>query len=666
MKNLKRIFLALMVAAIPFLTSCYKPSYDYVAVEIGQLKGPSVSRSDKKAYRAKYAELEPYEEEITITVAACEYAEESGIKPGTTPENQTFNELAKKHLNINLEYVVVADVGNYDTKLNLSIANNQMPDMFFTSSSALYSQLLKSDSLADLSDAFWYLNDPLQENYLTYFKELLPTVMQDGKLYSFPAITNTYQSAQRLYIRQDWLDIVGMKAPTTMEEFVKVGQAFVDKKAQIGAATGIDPIRLIPFTMSKDITYSGSFSVEGFLNCFGTSMNAYFEDENGKLYYSNTSPEMKAAVSELKNLYSKKILDQDFIGKNSELVQADIKAGYVGMVFGEWWMAKDVLDSCVNNPKVKGANWTWTNIPSATGEEAQPIVNKVGVGGYNLVSKKCKHPEAAAKLINLFYDIYYNDKSASKYGDLILPSNGFYYQFVPIKLWDGIASVEEYKRVQRVFEGLYDNGNGFDPSTVVEPSLYAEKGILQEVKTKNADDYVVSEKNGVYNIINRDVVAAINANEEWKELFDTMRNREKVLHFVDGYPYYVAYKKGKDIDDMTVGEKRGWGIYHEMIDPTGGYSYVVELTEGTKTAKYNCFFGANLSAMVDFSEYITKETSAMFTQMITNQKSLDKFESDFVNKVFNKNGGDHIINQVNQWYQYNNIDYDHVYALVNK
>ena len=62
-------------------------------------------------------------------------------------------------------------------------------------------------------------NNP-RENYLTYFKELLPTTMVDNKLYSFPTITNTYTSAQRLYIRQDWLDIVGKKAPTTMEEFI--------------------------------------------------------------------------------------------------------------------------------------------------------------------------------------------------------------------------------------------------------------------------------------------------------------------------------------------------------------------------------------------------------------------------------------------------------------
>ena len=40
--------------------------------------------------------------------------------------------------------------------------------------------------------------------------------------------------------------------------------------------------------MNKELTWSGSYSVEGFLNAFGTSINSYFEGEDGELYYSNT------------------------------------------------------------------------------------------------------------------------------------------------------------------------------------------------------------------------------------------------------------------------------------------------------------------------------------------------------------------------------------------
>ena len=639
--------------------SCYKPTYEYTPVNPGQLAAPTVSR-DSADYRKKYAELGRYEETVKLDVAVCQFELEAGVKLGTTPQNQTFNKIAKDVLNIDLNYVVVGNSTAYDQKLSLYVASGKMPDMFYTTNSSLYSQLLEDNQLADLSDSFWYLNDDLQENYLTYFKELLPTTMVDGKLYSFPTITNTYTSAQRLYVRQDWLDIVGMKAPTTMEEFVAVGQAFVDNKDKIAAATGIAANRVIPFTMNKELTWSGSYSVEGFLNAFGTSINSYFEGEDGELYYSNTSNATKNALATLKDMYSKGILDKEFLSKSAEQIQANIKAGYVGMAFGEWWMAKDVLDECISNKE--GSNWTWVNIPSAEGVEAKPIVKSVGVGGYNLVSKDCKHPEAAAKLINLFYDIYYSDDAQQKYGDAVLPSNGFYYQFVPIKLWDGIASVREYYRVQEVFDELY--AANFNPADYVDAETYKKSTILQEVTQTQAGDYVVSVDGNKSNIINRAVIAAIEGNPTWKASFDKLRNREKTLHFVDGYPYFVAYKNGKKLSEMSVAEKRGWGIYHEMVDPTGGYAYVVELTEGKSQVKFDCFYGANLSSMMEYSEYISKETNAMFTKMITGEMDIEKFEKDYVKAVFENNGGIDIMAQVNAWYDSHNIDYDHVYALV--
>lgn len=662
MKNniIRLLFIAVLLVLSSAVTSCgYEPDFTYEAIKIGQLQGPSVDRSSKE-YREKYSTLQRYEETVTLDIAVCEFGLESGVKPGTTPENQTFNKIAKDVLNIDINYVVVGSSSSYDQKLNLYLATGKMPDMFYTTNSTIYSELLEDGMLADLSDSFWYLNDELQENYLEYFPELLPTVMRDSKLYSFPTITNTYTSAQRLYVRQDWLDIVGMDAPTNMEEFLKVGQAFADNKQKIADATGINAKRVIPFTMNKELTWSGSYSVEGFLNCFGTSIDSYFDNGNGELYYSNTSPAMKSALSTLRDMYSSGILDKEFLSKSAEQIQANIKAGYVGMVFGEWWMPKDVLDDSISN--VATADWTWVNIPSANGVESQPVVKKVGVGGYNLVSKDCEHPEAAARLINLFYDIYYSDDAQEKYGDAVLPSNGFYYQFVPIKLWDGISSLREYYRAQEVFDNLYELG--LDPSQYVDQAEYAENGLLQEVSSTLPTDYIISITNDATNVLNREVVKAIEANPQWKAEFSKLRNREKTLHFADGYPYFVAFKQGKKLNEMTKAERRGWGIYHEMIDPTGGYAYVVELTEGKAKVKYDQFYGASLSAMVEFGPYISTQTNVIFTKIITGETSLSEFDSKYVDSVFNNNGGGTMLEQVNAWYKTNAVDLKDVYALI--
>lgn len=654
MKRMTKCLCLLMatVSALSVFGGCkgYQEDYTYTAIHPGSIAEPTVSR-DNPTFRDLYPTMEPYEETVTITVAATQYDLESNVKKGTTPENQSFNEIAKKYLNIKLKYEVVASSTYYDSKLNLAIASNKMPDMFYTTSSALYTQLRDDGQLADLSSYFWNLNDELTENYITDMPDVIKTVMDNGKIWALPMLTNTNASAQRLYIRKDWLDICGVEAPTTIEEFVAVGQAFLDNKDKIAAATGVSANRIIPFSMNKQLTWQGSFSCEGFFNCFGTSMNSYFKGEDGKLYASVTDNNTKRALQTLNEMYSAGILDREFLSKSAEQVQANVSAGYVGMTFGEWWMPKDALDNCISN--VPTSDWCWVDLPSAEGVDAKPVVNRISLTGYNLVSKNCKHPEAVVKLINLFYDVYYNDTASEKYVDdkgvsLTLPSNGFYYQFVPIKLWDGTASIREYKRVNEVFNGLYESG--FYSTQRLENGLY-QKVLPAEVTSADYQISTTTEDGKTYvNIINREILAEIEANATWSALFNTLRTREKTLHFAEGYPYFVAYKQGLNVQQMTAAEKKGWGIYHEMVDEYGSYAYVVELTEGRVEAKYNEFYGANLTTMSDFGDYLNTQTDSIFTAIIKGDKSVSAFDS-FVKDTYNPNGGDRIKAQINAWYE---------------
>ena len=647
-KLLTTLVLALSVS---LLSGCgYEETFEYDRIDPGKLPTPLAERGTPE-FRQHYPTLEPYEEEVTIKVAAIQYELEANVKIGTTPENQAFNKIAKKYLNINLDYSVVAASSVYDQKINLAIAAGQVPDMFYTTTPALYTSLKENGMLADLSQYVYNLNDELLGNYLDDMPEILPTVMEGGKVYALPALSNKYASAQKLYIRKDWLELLKLQAPTTIAEMMQVGEAFVANKDKIAEATGIQPNRVIPFTMSKEVTWAGSYSAEGIFNAHGASVGSYFANSKDQLECSTISKNAKNALTTLNDMYKKGILDVDFTSKTSEQIQANIKAGYVGMVFGEWWLPKDALDANIRNKDM--ADWVWVDIPSYdTKDPAYPVVPRVSVSGYNLVTTSCQHPEALVKLINLFYDIYYSDDSAQRYVDdkgtpLTLPANGFYYQFVPVKLWDGVASNREYKRVQQVFKDLYDNGfykdqrlrDGVDENVLPEEVL--------------PTDYVVGnvQSGGTTytQIIRRDIIAEIEANSTWKEIFNRLRNREKLLHFLDGYPYYVAYRQNITNQDMTPKERVGWGIYHEMVSPDGSYAYVVNLTEGKAKAKYNEFYGAALSAMTEFGDYLNTLTNKTFTQIIIGEKSIDDFDT-FVSD-FKSNGGETILEQVNAWYR---------------
>lgn len=640
------------------LAGCnYKKDYTYKPINRGTLREPEVEfktaaedPEQNAKFREKYPTLKKYEQPVKVTVGAIQYQLESDVKPGTTPMNQSFNKIARDVLNIEIEYTVVSVSTGYDQKLNLAISANQMPDMFYTTQPEMFTMLRDTKMLADLTDSLYMLNDNLLENYLTYMPELLEACMEDSKLYALPQQSNKYASAQRLYIRKDWLDIVGMQAPTTIDEMIAVGEAFAnpENKAKIAEKTGVAASKLVPLSMHKDITYAGSYSAEGMFNAHGASVGSYFKGEDGKLYSSNTSPEARAAIETMRTMYGKGILDNEFSNITSADVQSYVSAGQIGMVFGEWWLPKDALGTCVKSYGAKGADWTWVDLPSYKGNESLPIVDTTLISGYNLVSKNCRNPEAVAKLINLFYDIYYNDNAEQMYGSGVLPSNGFYYQFVPVKVWDGMASAAEYHRVQTVFNELYEGG--LNSRELLSGGLSEDltNAQIAEYEAGGGRLYKISASEKGFYCLNRQVVEKINSEPALKEAFDTMRNREKILHFAQGYPYFVAYKQGVSIDKMTTAEREGWGIYHEMIDENGSYAYVVDLSEGKKKAKYDEFYGVALSAMTDKGGYLADQTGIYYARIITGTSGMSAFD-EFIS-VYNRNGGDVILKQVNEWY----------------
>ena len=137
------------------LTGCKGADYTYEPINHGTLRAPEVAfetaeenPTQNALFREKYPTLERYPNTVTVDVAAIQYNLEDGVKPGTTPYNQTFNEIALKALNIKINYTAVSVSTAYEQKLNLSIAANQMPDMFYTTSGEMFTMLRDTGMLA--------------------------------------------------------------------------------------------------------------------------------------------------------------------------------------------------------------------------------------------------------------------------------------------------------------------------------------------------------------------------------------------------------------------------------------------------------------------------------------------------------------------------------------
>ncbi len=563
-----------------------------------------------------------YQPEITITVMGMDYSPEGDVASvyngkAAGPKNQAFNDVAREKLGIKLEYLSSSSPAQYDTQLSLAINTGNIPDVFATSNPIVYELVRSYGFVTDLKDQFYNLNAEIQGMYLNNFYSSLESCMDEGSLYAFPTPANPYEFAKRIYIRKDWLDISGKTIPQTAEQLIDVAKAFKANAQAIAATqTGVNANQIIPIGIHKDLSYVDNYGPTGLFELFGAQVGAYFMGSDETLYAANTSSEMKTAVAAISQMYADGIIAPEFYNKTSATVATEVIQGKVGIIFGDWWVPEYPLGNSVSNANTPGADWVAVNLVGYGGKEALPIVKPIGISTYNVVSHACQHPEALPRLINLFYDMYYNDNAAEIYGERATQAGGFFHNWVPVKVWNGAASIEEHKRVNEVFEELYEAG-------------YRVQNLAAALTETDLEQ--------------------VSSHAVYGTIIDKLKTREKTLHFLKGYAYFQSKQFAIEVKDMTPAAKAGFGIYEEMIAFNGGYAYVTALTEGRANAKLNYFYGTATEAMQSKGEYVTTYLVTQFTDMIKNGFTEAKWNTFVEN--YDKNGGRLILNEVNGWYK---------------
>lgn len=624
-KPFKRMLCAALAACVSLTAAAFSACKTESVIDDYERIDPGVL-PEKQAGK-DYSPLKKYDSVVTIKVLGTDFTA-IGEVPATYkgkpsgPANNAFNDAALQYLNIKLEYVSTVSGERYADRLNTLIAGGELPDIFRVTDATTFETLKKSQLIADIADDFYYLNDEFQAMYKSdLYKPALESCMEKGKLYAFPNVQNPYETAQKLYIRKDWLDLCGLDLPTTYEELVAAAEAFKNHAAEIAATSDLAAKDIIPIGITKEIAAVGNGTAAGLFNLFGAQPDAFF-NVNGKLVDSNLSSEMKTALAEINKLYSKGLLAKEFYNYTDSKVSNDIIAGKVGIVSGMRHIATYPLQESVSNEATPSAEWVAIELPPVNGTASKPVVERVLIQDYNCVSRSCAYPDALAKLSNLFYDMFYNDNAYEIYGSLSQPSGGFFYSWVPAKIWYTPYTIDSYKRVQGVFDELYEAGFRITDEQLTKMSE----------KSFDWKAYYTELENGDYG-----------------DIFKKLWVRERDNGFKYGYPYMQAKRAGKTHAQMTAFEKKGYGIYEQAISVSGGDGYVCALSEGKKAAKYNEFYGTKTPAQQNYGEYLYSSMKKYYLNVIIGTESLSGWDN-FV-KTYRKNGGDAVIDQVNQWYK---------------
>lgn len=321
------------------------------------------------------------------------------IKGSSIVENFATNEFRKwveDKTNIHLEWEVAPEK-SFQEKLNVSLASGDYPDILIDMSLTPVQQANYGKDgvflpLNSYIDKYGVETKKMMQA-VPYAKDLM--TMPDGKIYSLPQINECFhcQYGQKMWINQSWLNKLGLKVPTTTEEFRQVLKAFKEKDPNGNGKA--DEIPLVGAT-------TGPFAT---LDWFLTS--AFIEKDvnlkfikDGKVQLAYMQPQWKDSLKYLNSLYADGLLaSQTFtqdrnqlkqMGMNPDTEILGVVASQHSAVFVD--AASPRLNDYVTVPPLKGPG----GVQSAPYDPYSSFLP-----GRFVITNKSKNPAAAFRLGDL-------------------------------------------------------------------------------------------------------------------------------------------------------------------------------------------------------------------------------------------------------------------------
>lgn len=303
----------------------------------------------------------------------------------------------EKMTGIHVEWEAIPSASLNERK-NIVLASGNLPDAFFK-------VIFTTDELTRYGGQGMLLPiNKYMDKYTPEFKKVLtdyPDVkdaitMMDKNIYSFPYVVTAVPSlfGNKMFVNQKWLDNVGMKAPTTTEEFYQVLKAFRDKDPNQNGKPDE-----IPLTSPQQI---GSIidPLKGAWGLGNRGLNHPYVDADpttGKLRFIPTDPKYKELLQFINKLYNENLLDQEIFTMTLPNLAAKGAQNMVGFSFATnvSYVGKEQQDNFKGIPvalKGPGGEQLYANYKSSLASV-----------GTMTISAATKYPEAILRWADYFY-----------------------------------------------------------------------------------------------------------------------------------------------------------------------------------------------------------------------------------------------------------------------
>ncbi|MGI2293895.1 extracellular solute-binding protein [Paenibacillus sp. GXUN7292] len=315
-------------------------------------------------------------------------------------ETLVWSEYEKKtNIKVNFELVPFESLTE---KRNLALAGSNYPDAFY-SARVPAADLMKYGA----AGTFIKLND-LIDQHAPNFKKLMEKypdlkrglTMPDGNIYSMPSFYGPeflpMLIGTPLWVKQSWLDKLGMEEPTTTDELYHYLKAVKEtdlnengKADEIPyAGTGIAPL-------IEQLNGAWGFGNRGLGHKF-------VDQYDNKLRFYRTDPKYKEVIDYVRKLYEEGLIDKEIFTIKTAALYAKGQEGVFGATINP-------------SPKTQLNQEDYIGLGALKGPYGDQIYSHLKVPlvwpGAFVITDKNKHPEETIR----WMDYFYGDEGATFY-----------------------------------------------------------------------------------------------------------------------------------------------------------------------------------------------------------------------------------------------------------
>jgi len=408
----------------------------------GASSTPPASQASQPAGTETASADGKYDPPITLTTVRTS---EPTVKfaDGDSMENNVWTRAYEEEYGIKVKTLWAVDWSQWDQKMNLTIASGDLPD-FFRVNATQFKQLAEAGMIADLTNVY---NENASDGLKALLNEEGPMALEsatiDGKLMALPFTSPRKEGSHMIYIRSDWLTALNLPEPKTMDDLVKISEAFATQDPDKNGEQ--DTYGL---AVDKDFEL-----LKGFFNSFHAYPGIMVKGSDGNLTAGIIQPEMKSALAKLQEMFKAKQIDPEFGAKDLTKVFEMIANGKVGIMYYPYYAPLYPLQA----GKDKDPAMEWKAFPLVS-VDANPPKSQVtlGVDSYWVVRKEVEHPEAVVKMLDFWVKTFYDNTSNEIYEKFnTSPEDGN-----QVWLLNNIAAYKAFKNVDeslRIINALETN-----------------------------------------------------------------------------------------------------------------------------------------------------------------------------------------------------------------